>query len=50
MKLKLDENLPLQIASSLQTLGHDIHTTGEKGSRGAKILTCGRQPSARGAL
>jgi predicted nuclease of predicted toxin-antitoxin system len=36
MKLKLDENLPLQIASSLQTLGHDIHTTGEEGLSGCK--------------
>ncbi len=34
MKLKLDENLPLQIASSLQILGHDIHTTGEEGLSG----------------
>jgi predicted nuclease of predicted toxin-antitoxin system len=27
MKAKLDENLPLQIASRLRELGHDVHTT-----------------------
>jgi len=27
MKTKLDENLPLQIATRLRELGHDIHTT-----------------------
>src|SRR5579863_1735463 len=26
MKAKLDENLPLQIASSLHHIGHDVHT------------------------
>jgi predicted nuclease of predicted toxin-antitoxin system len=30
MKAKLDENLPLQIASSLRTLAHDIHTVPEE--------------------
>ena len=34
MKLKLDENLPLQIASSLRILGHDIHSTSEEGLSG----------------
>jgi len=27
MKIKLDENLPLQLASVLRSLGHDVHTT-----------------------
>lgn len=27
MKAKLDENLPLQIATRLRELGHDVHTT-----------------------
>jgi predicted nuclease of predicted toxin-antitoxin system len=26
MKAKLDENLPLRIATRLQELGHDVHT------------------------
>jgi predicted nuclease of predicted toxin-antitoxin system len=34
MKLKLDENLPLQIASSLRFLGHDVDTTGDEGLSG----------------
>jgi len=34
MKLKLDENLPFQIASALQMLGHDVHTTSEEGLSG----------------
>ena len=29
MKAKLDENLPLQIASRLRTFGHDVHTMPE---------------------
>ncbi len=27
MKIKLDENLPLQLATSLENLAHDVHTT-----------------------
>jgi predicted nuclease of predicted toxin-antitoxin system len=34
MKLKLDENLPLQIASRLRVLGHDVHTTNDEGLSG----------------
>jgi predicted nuclease of predicted toxin-antitoxin system len=34
MKAKLDENLPLQVASILQRLGHDIHTMPEEGLAG----------------
>lgn len=30
MKIKLDENLPLQIAAALQNLGHDVHTLYEE--------------------
>ena len=31
MRIKLDENLPLQTASLLKALGHDVHTTLEEG-------------------
>jgi predicted nuclease of predicted toxin-antitoxin system len=34
MKAKLDENLPLQIASRLRQLGHDIQTTKDEGLSG----------------
>jgi predicted nuclease of predicted toxin-antitoxin system len=34
MRIKLDENLPLQIASRLQTLGHEVHTTQQEGLLG----------------
>jgi len=34
MKIKLDENLPLQLASSLENLGHDVHTTSSEGLTG----------------
>lgn len=34
MKAKLDENLPLQVASSLRRLGHDIHTMPDEGLSG----------------
>jgi predicted nuclease of predicted toxin-antitoxin system len=34
MKVKLDENLPLLLASALKRLGHDIHTTNEEGLTG----------------
>jgi predicted nuclease of predicted toxin-antitoxin system len=30
MKIKLDENLPLQIAAGLAVLGHDVHTVYEE--------------------
>jgi predicted nuclease of predicted toxin-antitoxin system len=35
MKIKLDENLPDDLVQSLQTLGHDVHTTREEGLAGA---------------
>jgi predicted nuclease of predicted toxin-antitoxin system len=34
MKIKLDENLPLGLASLLEKLGHDVHTTHEEGLTG----------------
>lgn len=34
MKIKLDENLPLLIASRLSVLGHDVHTTYDEGLAG----------------
>ncbi len=34
MRIKLDENLPLQIASELKTLGHDVQTAHEQGLSG----------------
>jgi hypothetical protein len=30
MKIKLDENLPLQIKFGLAAFGHDVHTTYEE--------------------
>lgn len=34
MKIKLDENIPLQVASPLTALGHDVHTAQEEGLTG----------------
>jgi len=34
MKLKLDENLPLQLAATLKDLGHDVHTLYDEGLAG----------------
>lgn len=34
MKAKLDENLPLRIASRLRELGHDVHTTDQENLSG----------------
>ncbi len=34
MKIKLDENLPNQLAALLHELGHDVHTTYEEGLNG----------------
>ncbi len=31
MRIKLDENLPLQLADVLRDLGHDVHTPHEEG-------------------
>ncbi|MFY9754225.1 MAG: DUF5615 family PIN-like protein [Candidatus Acidiferrales bacterium] len=35
MKLKLDENIPLQARTPLEGLGHDVHTTQDEGLGGA---------------
>jgi len=34
MKIKLDENLPLGLATALKNLGHNVHTTAEEGLLG----------------
>ena len=34
MKIKLDENLPVLVAESLEGLGHDVHTTLREGLKG----------------
>jgi predicted nuclease of predicted toxin-antitoxin system len=34
MRIKLDENLPLQAAFKLKALGHEVHTTYEEGLSG----------------
>ena len=34
MRIKLDENLPSQLASRLNELGHDVQTVGEEGLSG----------------
>ncbi len=34
MKIKLDENLPLRLASVLKNLGHDVYTTRDEGLSG----------------
>src|SRR5215475_7087695 len=34
MKIKLDENLPLGLATALKHLGHSVHTTAEEGLAG----------------
>ncbi len=35
MKIKLDENLPIRLASRLSKLGHDVHTVEDEGLSGA---------------
>ncbi len=35
MKIKLDENLPYLLASVLQGMGHDVHTTYDEGLIGS---------------
>ena len=36
MNIKLDENLPLQLAINLRKLGHDVHTVHSEGLTGHK--------------
>jgi len=38
MKIKLDENLPLRLATALENLGHDVHTTSSEGLTGRADL------------
>jgi predicted nuclease of predicted toxin-antitoxin system len=48
MKAKLDENLPLQIATRLRELGHDVHTAQEENLSGcddSKLWTRAQQES-----
>jgi predicted nuclease of predicted toxin-antitoxin system len=49
MKVKLDENLPLQIASSLRRFGCDVHTMPEEGLSGCNDtdLCCAAQREGR---
>jgi len=35
MKIKLDENLPVDLLPLLAELGHDVHRTDDEGLRGA---------------
>jgi predicted nuclease of predicted toxin-antitoxin system len=39
MKIKLDENLPLGLATALKSLGHNVHTTLEEGLAGKPDAT-----------
>ena len=34
MRLKLDENIPVELAEYLSTLGHDVHTVKSEGLQG----------------
>jgi predicted nuclease of predicted toxin-antitoxin system len=34
MKIKLDEDLPLRLASLLEEIGHDVHTVRDEGLAG----------------
>jgi predicted nuclease of predicted toxin-antitoxin system len=38
MKIKLDENLPFRLATSLQQIGHDVHTTHQEGLTGSEDM------------
>jgi len=38
MKIKLDENLPLNLAVMLEQFGHDVHTTSSEGLTGRADL------------
>lgn len=48
MKAKLDENWPLQIASRLQMLGHDVHTTKDEGLSGCSDFDLWRAAQREG--
>jgi len=46
MKIKLDENLPLHLATSLEDLGHDLHTTSSESLAGRVDLDIWRAAQA----
>ena len=50
MKAKLDENLPLQIASGLRMLGHDVHTMQEERLSGCADSDLWRAAQREGRL
>jgi len=35
MKIKLDENLPVRLATTLKNLGHEVHPVHEEGLKGS---------------
>jgi hypothetical protein len=50
MKAKIDENLPLQIATRLRELGHDFIRPNKRISRVVTIQSFGHRPSERAAF
>jgi Uncharacterized protein conserved in bacteria len=46
MNIKLDENLPLQLAATLEQFGHDVHTTSSEGLTGRADLDIWRAAQA----
>jgi hypothetical protein len=43
MRIKLDENLPASLASTLTALAHEVHTVAEEDLSGSKTMSCGKQ-------
>jgi predicted nuclease of predicted toxin-antitoxin system len=50
MKLKLDENPPLQIAIDLRARSHDVHTVGEEGLTGRPDMDVWQAAQREGRL
>lgn len=50
MKLKLDENPPLQIAIDLRARSHDVHTVGEEGLTGRPDTDVWQEAQREGRL
>lgn len=48
MKIKFDENLPLQLAARLQSLRHDVHTAKQEGRSGCSDLELWRATQREG--
>jgi predicted nuclease of predicted toxin-antitoxin system len=48
MKAKLDENLPLEMASSLRRFGHDVHTLPDEGLSGCTDTDLWRAAQSEG--